>query len=154
MGSIDFRVFGGGGGGLLSIFIGSGGVNCGERKSSCWDRRIKTEYLNVYRSLNMHWQGGVIFSKEMYLCQEPWVVNLVRVFLRRHGWGGPWGVCGIDAVVTEKRGITYHGREETNAFHTACICKYAYSCVSVSDLIMATDKIFGIPCARRVFKLH
>lgn len=28
-GNIDFRVFGGGGGGLLSIFIGSGGVNCG-----------------------------------------------------------------------------------------------------------------------------
>lgn len=27
-GNIDFRVFGGGGGGLLSIFIGSGGVNC------------------------------------------------------------------------------------------------------------------------------
>lgn len=30
MGNIDFRVFGGGGGGLLSIFIGSGGVNSEE----------------------------------------------------------------------------------------------------------------------------
>lgn len=27
MGNMDFRVFGGGGGGLLSIFMGSGGVN-------------------------------------------------------------------------------------------------------------------------------
>lgn len=39
---MDFRVFGGGGGGLLSIFIGSGGVNCGRRKSF----RVRNSHKN------------------------------------------------------------------------------------------------------------
>lgn len=55
---MDFRVFGGGGGGLLSIFIGSGGVNCGEKQKREFmvglQIKIKTEYFNVYTSLNMH----------------------------------------------------------------------------------------------------
>lgn len=54
-GNIDFRVFGGGGGGLLSVFIGSGGVNCGEGEFKLGLQiELKTEYFNVYISLNMH----------------------------------------------------------------------------------------------------
>lgn len=42
-GNIDFRVFGGGGGGLFSIFPGNGGVNCGEAQETV---RVKTLNLN------------------------------------------------------------------------------------------------------------
>lgn len=60
----------------------------------------------------------------MHLRREPGVVNLVRVLLRRHGWGGPWGVNAIDIIVTEERRKTYHRREVIKAFQTACIRDY------------------------------
>lgn len=49
-GNIDFRVFGGGGGGLLSIFTGSGGVSCGGKRVHVrTSNRKKEEYIHVIK---------------------------------------------------------------------------------------------------------
>lgn len=53
-GSIDFLVFGGGGGGLLSVFVGKGGVNCRKGESLCQDLEYKKRIFYIYLLLNMH----------------------------------------------------------------------------------------------------
>lgn len=75
--------------------------------------KIKTEYLNVYMTLKMHKWG---LYEQMYLWREPGVVNLKRVFLWRHRWGGPRSVNGIDIIVTEEWWITYHKTGEIKDF--------------------------------------
>lgn len=47
-GNIDFLTFGGGGGGLLSIFIGSGGVNCEEREKRVHVRTSNTNKNRIF----------------------------------------------------------------------------------------------------------
>lgn len=96
---MDFRVFGGGGGGLPSCFTGRGGV--------CCKTRVQEFTLQFNHDYSSEWVGGA----NEYLWGEPAMVRIMRVLLWRHRWWCPRGVGHANVIITEQWRITCNMRE-------------------------------------------